>query len=94
MSEELDFVALRKVSREEFMSLAQDGMRELFDLEQYKVVDSSKEKSMYHFVYDTSTHECYLIDLHICYELLAEFFSKGDKQKVLSYLNKITAFKE
>lgn len=94
MSEEVEFIAIRKISRETFMDLAQDGMRELFDLEQYKVIDGSKGKRLHHFVYDTKTHDCYLIDIRVCYELLASFYAGDDKQKVLTSLNKIASFEE
>ncbi|RKD69665.1 hypothetical protein ATL39_3091 [Sinobaca qinghaiensis] len=91
MSVQKEFTALRKISREEFMDLAQGGMRELFDLEQYKVLDGSKGEELNHFVYDTSTHDCYLVDLGTCYELLASFYSNEDKSAVQASLNKIAS---
>lgn len=87
----LEFTALKKITREEFMDLAQDGMRELFDLEQYKVLDGAKGDEVTHFVYDTGTHDCYLIDLRTSYELLAAFYCGGDKETVLASLNKVAA---
>lgn len=91
MSVQKEFTALRKISREEFMDLAQGGMRELFDLEQYKVLDGTKGEELNHFVYDTSTHDCYLVDLETCYELLASFYCTEDKSAVQVSLNKIAS---
>ncbi|MFC4737179.1 hypothetical protein ACFO4L_11320 [Bacillus daqingensis] len=83
--------AERKVTREEFMDLAQSGMVELFDLEQYKVVDGYKGETRSHFVYDTSTHDCFLVDLATAYDLVTGFYAKGDKQAVSASLKEIAA---
>ncbi|WP_147805173.1 hypothetical protein [Alkalicoccus halolimnae] len=91
MNVEKLFTAQKKVSREEFMDLAQGGMRELFDLEQYKVLDGSKEDEISHFVYNTETHDCYLIDLRTSYELLAAFYCGGDKATVKASIEKIAS---
>ncbi|MBP3952536.1 hypothetical protein [Bacillus suaedae] len=84
-------VALREVSRDEFMDLAQNGARELFELGQYKVFDGSKGEELNHFVYYMGTHNCYLIDIETCYELVTAFYCGGDKPSILENLNKIAA---
>ncbi|ARK32521.1 hypothetical protein [Halalkalibacter krulwichiae] len=91
MNGELGLVALREVSRDEFLALAQNGMRELFELGHYKVVDGSKGEELSHFIYDMSTHACYLVDMNTCYQLLTAFYCGGDKTTLLGQLNKIAA---
>ncbi|WP_026697095.1 hypothetical protein [Alkalicoccus chagannorensis] len=91
MSESVSFTAERKVTREEFMELAQNGMRDLMDIEQYKLVDGYKGEALSHFVYDTATHDCFLIDLRTAYELLALSLAGENKQQVLSSLKKIAS---
>ncbi|PRO66446.1 hypothetical protein [Alkalicoccus urumqiensis] len=88
------FTAEKKVTREEFMELAQSGMRELFDAGPYKVVDGTKGSELHHFVYNTQTHDCYLIDLRTSYELLAMFYAGGDKEGVENALNNIATSAE
>ncbi|PTL38291.1 hypothetical protein [Alkalicoccus saliphilus] len=85
------FTAQRKVSREEFMEMSQAGIRELFDLEHYKVLDGSTGEEVSHFVYNTETHDCYLIDLRASYELLAAFYCGGDKATVKASIEKIAS---
>ncbi|WP_391558673.1 hypothetical protein [Robertmurraya sp.] len=91
MKEEVRLVALREVTREEFLDLAQSGVRELFDLGHYKVFDGSKDKEQSHFVYDMGTHRCFLIDKDTCYELVTAFYCGGDKPTILNSLNEIAA---
>ncbi|MED4018811.1 hypothetical protein [Sutcliffiella cohnii] len=81
--------AIKEVTREEVMGLAQNGLRELFDLASYKVCDATTGDVQSHFVYDMSTHRCYLIDLKTSYELVTAFYSGGDKQSILQSLNGI-----
>jgi hypothetical protein len=88
---EQELLALREVSREEFMDLAQSGVRELFELGQYKVFDGSKGDEQSHFVYDMETHRCYLIDKDTCYELITSFYCGGSKPMIFENLNKIAS---
>lgn len=88
---EVGLVALREVSREEFLDLAQSGVRELFDLQHYKVFDGTKGDEQSHFVYDMGTHRCYLIDKDTCYELVISFYCGGSKPTIFENLNKIAS---
>jgi hypothetical protein len=89
MNGKVGLVALREVSREEFVVLAQAGLRELFDIEQYKVVDGWKGEEQSHFVYHIGTHRCYLIDKDTCYQLVTAFYCGGNKPTILENLNEI-----
>lgn len=91
MKEEVGKVALREVTREEFLDLAQNGARELFDLEHYKVFDGSKGEEQSHFVYDMRTHRCFLIDINTCYELVTAFYCGGNKPTIYQNLNEIAS---
>ncbi|MBM7662936.1 hypothetical protein JOC85_003747 [Bacillus mesophilus] len=84
-------VALREVTREEFVDLAQAGLRELFDLEPYKVVDGRKAEQQSYFVYEMKTHRCYLIDQNTCYQLVTAFYCGGEKPSILNDLNAIAS---
>ncbi len=86
-----NLVALREVSREEFLDLASSGVRELFSLEQYKVFDGQKGEEQSHFVYEMGSHRCYLIDLATCYQLIAAYYCGGSKPEILDHLNKIAS---
>lgn len=91
MNTEAGLVAIREVTREEFLDLAQSGMRELFEIEQYKVMDGTKGKELNHFVYDMGTHSCYLINMATCYELVTAFYCGGSKSSIIENLNKIAS---
>lgn len=91
MKADVGLVALREVTREEFVALAQNGVRELFDLEQYKVFDVRNGEDHYHFVYYMGTHQCLLVDQGTCYELVTAFYCGGDKASLLEKLNGIAA---
>ena len=86
-----DVKALREVSREEVMDLVQNGMRELFDLGTFKVIDGTKGEEQSHFVYDMGTHRCFLVSKENCYDLVTAFFCGGDKQALLGNLRGIVA---
>ncbi|WP_246943612.1 hypothetical protein [Bacillus pinisoli] len=91
MNEKVGMVAIREVTREEFVEMAQIRARELFGLENYKVVDGLKGDEQSHFVYDMGTHRCYLIDLKTSYELVTAFFCGGSKPEILESLNQIAS---
>ncbi|WP_273129250.1 hypothetical protein [Bacillus weihaiensis] len=81
--------AQREVTREEFLGLAQDGIRELFEIEQYKVFDGKKGAEQHYFVYEMKNHRCFLINLETCYELVTTFYTGDNKQLVIENLNAI-----
>ena len=83
--------ALREITREEFLDLAQSGIRELFDIEQYKVFDGMKGTEQSYFVYHMGTHNCYLINKDTCYELVTAFYCGGSKPEILENLNKMAS---
>ena len=89
MNEAMGFAAIREVTRDEFLVLAQDGARELFGLEQYKVFDGKKGAEQFHFVYDMGTHRCYLIDKDTCYELVTSFYCGGSNPSIIENLKNI-----
>ncbi|GAE37443.1 hypothetical protein [Halalkalibacter akibai] len=91
MNTEAKFVAIREVSREEFVDLAQSGIRELFDIEHYKVIDGSKGEELHHFVYDMGTHSCYLVNMATCYELVTDFYCGGSKPAIIEKIKKIAS---
>jgi hypothetical protein len=91
MNKEVELVALREITREEFLDLAQNGIRELFELGHYKVVDGWKSEEQSHFVYDMGTHRCYLIDMDTCYELVTAFYCDGSKPTIIENLNEIAS---
>jgi len=91
MNKEAGLVAISEVTREEFVDLAQSGIRELFEIEHYKVIDGSKGEELNHFVYDTRTHSCYLIKIDTCYELVTAFYCGGSKPSIIDNLNTIAS---
>ena len=91
MSKEARLVAIREVTREEFVDLAQNEIRELFEIEHYKVIDGSKGEELNHFVYDTGTHSCYLINIDTCYDLVTAFYCGGSKPSIIDNLNTIAS---
>ncbi|MBM7602512.1 hypothetical protein JOC75_000482 [Metabacillus crassostreae] len=91
MNEKVDLVALREVSREEFLDLAQNGARELFELEKYKVFDALKGEEQNYFVYEMGTHKCFLINQDTCYQLVTSFYCGGNKPTILEGLNNIAS---
>lgn len=86
-----ELTAIREVTRDEFMNLAQSGVRELFDLGHFKVCDGKNGEEQSHFLYDMSTHRCFLIDVASCYELVTAFYCGGDKPSILQSLNGIAS---
>ncbi|UOE93609.1 hypothetical protein [Alkalihalobacillus sp. LMS39] len=84
-------VALREVSREEFMELAQSGTRELFDLGQFKVLDAWKGEEQRQFVYDMGPHRCFEIDKNTGYDLVTAFYCGGNKQEINEALQHIVS---
>ncbi|WP_456276268.1 hypothetical protein [Bacillus sp. AK128] len=91
MNEKVGLKAVREVSREEFMDLAQHGIRELFDLEHYKVFDGMKGEEQSYFVYDMGPHRCYLIDQPTCYDLVTAFYCGGNKSTILENIKHIAS---
>ncbi|KGA98980.1 hypothetical protein AJ85_19030 [Alkalihalobacillus alcalophilus ATCC 27647 = CGMCC 1.3604] len=91
MNKEAGLVAIREVTREEFVDLAQSEIRELFEIEHFKVIDGSKGEELNHFVYNMETHSCYLINMATCYQLVTSFYCGGSKPSIIENLNKIAA---
>ncbi|MFS0905742.1 hypothetical protein AB3N02_22100 [Priestia aryabhattai] len=85
----MEMKALKEITVEEYMDLAQNGARTLFEIGDYRVVDGLKDEEQSFFVKDFTTDKWYLIDMATCYELVTAFHCGGHKPYIEDCLNNI-----
>ena len=78
---------LKKITEKEYLSLAENGARILFDIADYRLMDGVKDDDESYFIIDFFNDEFYQIDLQTSYNLLAMYVSKNVPRKYL--LNRI-----
>jgi len=78
---------LKKITEKEYLSLAENGARVLFDIADYRFMDGVKDDDESYFIIDFFKDEFYQIDLQTSYNLLAMYVCKNVPRKYL--LNQI-----
>lgn len=79
----------KEITEEEYLDLAQNGARILFNLGEYRVLDGIKDEDESYFVIDFETDRYYLIDQSTCYDLVTMYYCGGDKAYLNEMLNNI-----
>lgn len=85
----MEMKALKEITVEEYMDLAQNGARTLLNVGDYAVVDGLKDEEQSYFIKDFHTDKWYLIDMATCYELVTAFHCGGYKPYIEECLNEI-----
>lgn len=67
---------LKKITEKEYLSLAENGARVLFDIADYRLLDGVKDDDESYFIIDFFKDQFYQIDLQTSYNLLAMYVSK------------------
>lgn len=63
--------ALKLSSEDEYMDFADHGARVLFNIDEYSVLDGTKDETDSYFLYNDETERWYLLDVKTCYDLVA-----------------------
>lgn len=87
----MEMKALKRITEKDYLDLAQNGARVLFDLEEYRVLDGMKDETESYFVKHFSTDEWYLIDMKTCYDLVTMHYCGGYEPYLLECLEDIVA---
>lgn len=64
---------LKKITEKEYLSLAENGARVLFDIADYRLLDGVKDDDESYFIIDFFKDQFYQIDLKTSYDLLAMY---------------------
>jgi hypothetical protein len=81
--------ALREITTDDYMDLAQNGARVLFNIDDYRLIDGIKGSHESYFVKDFGTERWFLIDIDTCYELVTAFFCGGDESYIKECIEEI-----
>lgn len=74
---------LKKITEKEYLSLAENGARVLFDIADYRLMDGVKDEDESYFIVDFSNDQMYQINLKDSYDLLAIYVCKDVPRKYL-----------
>ena len=74
---------LNKITEKEYLSLAENGARVLFDIADYRLMDGVKDEDESYFIIDFFNDQFYQIDLQTSYNLLAIYVCKDVPRKYL-----------
>jgi len=85
-----DLRAIKVVTQDEYLDLAQNGARVLFDIADFRLLDGIKDEEESYFLINFKTEKRYLIDLYTCYSLLSAYHC-GSQTYVLEEIHNIIA---
>lgn len=81
---------IKKINRNIYLDLAQNGARELCEIANYQILDGLKDEEQSYFIIDIEDQEYYQIDLRTCYELVTMKYGNVKEEYILEYLAELS----